>query len=195
MIGARAVGILILSGVLTLPLAGQRPANGGNAPRVQQPKGGKTGQNPGRPGDWVWLRAHKDLPPDQQEKALENDPAFKKLPSDRQAELKERLHKFDNLSPEQRERALRQREIMASLTPEQRAQVRSAHNQLQTLPAERRVMVHRALRHLRQMSPDERQQEFQSERFKTTFSDQEQTILRNLAAINPPVADENQTPR
>ena len=85
MIRAKAVGILILSGLLTLPLAGQRPANGSNAPHAQAQKPNKAGQNPGKLGDW--LRAHKDLPADQQEKALENDPFFKRLSPQRQAEL------------------------------------------------------------------------------------------------------------
>src|SRR5947209_5936322 len=60
-------------------------------------------QNP-KMGDW--LQGHKDLPPDQQQKLLENDPNFQKLPPARQAELRERLRKFNSLSPEQRDRAL-----------------------------------------------------------------------------------------
>ena len=193
MIRARAVGILILSSVLTLPLAGQRPATGSNPPHPQAQKANKAGQRPAKLGDW--LRAHKDLPPDQQEKALENDPFFKSLSPQRQAELKERLRKFNSLPPDKRDRALNRMEYWDKLTPDQRKEVRNANQQLQTLPAERRVMVHRALRHLRQMSPNERQQEFQSEKFKTTFSDQEQTILKNLAAINPPAADGNPGPQ
>lgn len=193
MIRARAVGILILSSLLTVPFVGQRPANGTNAPHAQVQKPNKGGQRPGKLGDW--LRAHKDLPPDQQEKALENDPAFKNLPPQRQAELKERLQKFNGLPPDKRDRALARMEYWDKLSPDQRKQVRDANQQIQTLPVERRVMVHKALRHLRQMSPDERQQEFQSERFKSTFSDQEQTILKNLAVINPPAGDENPTPR
>ena len=190
MIGARAVGILILSSLLTLPTAGQLPANGGS-PHPQQKN---AGQKPvGRLGDW--LRTHKDLPPDQQEKVLENDPGFKRLAPQRQAELKERLRKFNSLPPQQREKALQRMQYWEKLTKEQREQVRDANQQLEKLPSERKVMVHRALRHLRQMSQNERQQEFQSDQFKSTFSDQEQAILRNLAEINPPVAAENQAPR
>ena len=193
MIRAKAVGILILSSLLTLPLAGQRPANGGNTPHAQVQKSTNGGQKQNRLGDW--LRAHKDLPPDQQEKALENDPFFKRLPPQRQAELKERLRKFNSLPPDKRDKALTRMEYWDKLTPDQRKEVREANQKLQTLPVDRRVMVHKALRHLRQMSPNERQQEFQSERFKTTFSDQEQTILKNLAAIDLPPADGNPAQR
>jgi len=177
-IGAKAVGILILSSLLTLPLAGQHPANGGGAPHGQQKNAG-----PGRLGDW--LRGHQNLTPDQQEKALENDPGFKRLTPERQTELKERLRKFNSLNPKQRENAIRRMEYWSKLTADQRKQVREANQQLQTLPPDRVVAVHKALRHLRQMTPQERQQEFQSERFRT-FSPQEQNILKSLADINPP---------
>lgn len=193
MIGARAVGILILSSLLALPVAGQRPGGGGNPPRAQQGNrnGGQKAGN--KLGDW--LKNHKNLTPDQQEKALETDPNFKGLPPDRQAQLKERLRKFNNLTPEQRERAFQRMEVWDKLTKEQREQVRDANQQLQGLPPQRQIMVHRALRHLVQMSPEERQQEFQSDKFKSTFSDQEQTILKNLSEINPQQASESPTPR
>jgi hypothetical protein len=191
-IGARAVGILIVSSLLTLPIVGQRPANGGNTPHPPQQKANKTGKKSvGRLGDW--LRDHKNLPPDQQEKALENDPYFKRLPAQRQAELKERLRKFNGLPPEKRERALQRMEYWDKLTQDQRNQVRAANQQLQTLSPDRRVMLHRALRNLRQMSPQEQQQVFESERFRSTFSGPEQAILRNLTAINPPIGEESPT--
>ncbi|HEY6349794.1 MAG TPA: DUF3106 domain-containing protein [Candidatus Angelobacter sp.] len=188
MIGARAVGILILASLLTLPLAGQHPAGGGNTPH-QQKNGGQKG--PGRLGDW--LQAHKDLPPDQQEKALENDPMFKPLSPQRQAELKERLRKFNSLPPKQREAAIRRMQYWDRLTPEQRNQVRTANQQIQTLPAPRRIEVHKELRKLVRMSPEQRQLTFDSQDFKNSFSDQEQSILKNLAAINP-MAAQNGSP-
>ena len=188
MTGAKAVGILILAALLTLPLAGQRPAGGGNPPHPQQKNGG---QKAPKLGDW--LQAHKDLPSDQQEKLLENDPSFKKLPSQRQAELKERLRKFSNLPPKQRDAAIRRMQYWDRLNPDQRKQVREANQQIQTLPVPRRLEVHKELRKLVQMSPEQRQQTFDSEEFKNSFSDQEQTILKNLAAINP-MSAENGTP-
>lgn len=192
MIGARAVGILILSSLLTLPLAGQRPVSGGTPPHPQQQK--NIGQQ-AAPKLGVWLRTHKDLPLDQQEKALESDPAYKRLSPQSQAQLKDRLHKFNNLPPQQKDKALRNMQYWEKLTAVQKEQIRQAHQHMETLPAERKVMVRQALRHLRQMSANERQQEFQSDKFKSTFSDQEQAILKNLAEINPPATAENQTPR
>ena len=179
MIGARAISVLILAGLLTLPLAAQHPVNGGNPPHQQS----KTGA-PRAPRLGDWLQAHKDLPPDQQEKLLENDPGFKHLTPQRQAELKERLRKFNNLPLKQRADAIRRMQYWDRLSPAQRKLVKDAHQQIQTLPVPRRLEVHKALRKLVQMSPDQRQQTFDSADFKNTFSDQEQAILKNLAGIN-----------
>jgi hypothetical protein len=209
---AKGTQIICLCGLLSLSAAAQRggahfappaQAKPGPANAPKQPKNSNNGgRNPGRKmGDW--LREHQNLSPDQQEKLLESDPNFKRLPPERQSELKERLRKFNSLPPQQRERALQRMEFMASLTPEQRQQIRLASEQLQGLPQDRQIMVHKALRHLRQMDPQERQQVFDSERFKSTFSDQERGILTRLSAINPPEgeggpnpqAPSNQSPR
>ena len=162
----------------------QSPATPQKSPANSQ-KNEKNAKRPGnRLGDW--LQAHKDLSPDQQEKALESDPKFKKLPADRQAALKERLRNFNALPPEQRQRAIQRLNYMAALSPDQRQQLRDANKTLETLPQDRKVMVHTALRHLRKMDPQQREETMQSERFRSTFSDQEQGILKQLSAINPP---------
>jgi|ERR1051326_3571820 hypothetical protein len=131
-----------------------------------------------------WLQEHKDLPLDQQLKLLENDPKFKKLPPDRQNALRDRLKKFNSLTPQQRDQALQRMEFLGKLSPQQRQQLRDANQQLQGLPADRRVAVHKAVRHLRQMPPDQRKQVLASDRFKSTFSDQEQKLIGQLAELN-----------
>ncbi|HEX7285799.1 MAG TPA: DUF3106 domain-containing protein [Candidatus Angelobacter sp.] len=156
-----------------------------NQPPQAQKNGSHSGQRPARKTG-QWLESHKNLPPDQQLKALENDPEFQKLPPDRQAALRERLRKFNTLPPEQRDRSLQRLDFWTSLTHDQREQVRDANQKMQSLPQDRRVAVHTALRHLRQMSPEQRQQVFASDRFRNTFSGQEQEILKQLATINPP---------
>jgi hypothetical protein len=132
-----------------------------------------------------WLDSHKNLSLDQQEKALENDPNFKKMAPARQNALRDRLRKFNSLTPEQRDLAIKRMNFWASLTKEQHDQIRDANQKLQTLPPDRRVAVHKALRHLRSMNPQHRQQVMESDRFKSLFSDQEQGILKELATINP----------
>ncbi len=205
MIGPRVVGILLISGWFIFPAAAQqnpgagRPSSGhfqspSNTPKAQNNTNQQAQKQPNRKmGEW--LSNNKNLPPDQQQKLLENDPKFKKLPPERQAELRERLQKFNSLTPQQRERALQRMRYMATLTPEQRQQVREASQQLQGLPQDRQIMVHKALRHLRQMPPEERQQVLQSNRFRENFSEPEQKILNQLAVINPPEGGNAQNPQ
>lgn len=188
MIGAKAIKILCFCVLLCLAVAGQnpaaRPSVSNPAPKTGSNKNKTSNPKPGyRMGDW--LRAHQNLSPEQQEKLLENDPNFKHLPPQRQAELKERLRKFNSLPPAQRARALNRLEWMSNLTPQQRQDLRDANQTLQKLPQDRQVMIHKALRHLRQMNPQERQQEYESDRFKSTFSDEEQGILTKLASLGP----------
>ncbi|HET9838867.1 MAG TPA: DUF3106 domain-containing protein [Candidatus Angelobacter sp.] len=164
-------------GASQVPVANlQTPAQ--KNPSRPAPKGGP------RMGDW--LQAHKELPLDQQLKLLENDPKFKKLPPDRQNALRERLKKFNSLTPQQRDEALKRMEFLAKLTPVQRQQLRDANQQLQGLPPERRVAVHKAVRHLRQMPPGQRKEVLASDHFKSTFSDQEQKLISQLAELNLP---------
>ena len=174
--------------MLSLSMAGQKPAEHFRPPAQSNPPknsnaGNKGGVQPNKMGQW--LEKHKNLPPAEQEKLLESDPSFKKLPPERQQELRERLRKFNSLTPQQRDRALNRMQYMASLSQEQRQQVREAGQQLQGLPQDRQIMVHKALRHLRQMDPQERQQVMDSDKFKSTFSEQERGIISRLAAINP----------
>jgi len=203
LIGAKVVSVFLLSGLITLNIPSrvstsrarnapvalfQAPAqkNSNNANRAGQKGGRKMGD---------WLQTHKDLPPDQQLKLLESDPAFKRLSPEKQNALRERLQKFNNLPPQKRDQALQRMEFLAKLSPTQRQQLRDANQQLQGLPAERQVAVHKAVRHLRQMPAPERQQVIQSDRFKTTFSDQEQKLISQLSEMNPPEGGSAQSPQ
>jgi hypothetical protein len=191
LIGAKVVSAVLLSGLMTLNVPSRVTTSRKTAPVAllqatpqKSPNANHPNQKGGRQmGDW--LQAHKNLPLDQQLQLLENEPSFKKLPADRQNALRERLKNFNSLPPEKRAQALQRMEFLAKLTPQQRQQLRDANQQLKGLPPERQVAVHTALRHLRQMPPAERQQVIQSDRFRSTFSDQEQKLISQLAEMSP----------
>jgi hypothetical protein len=192
-IGANIVCVFVISGFMTLNVPSRVNTSGPRTapvtflqatPAQKNPNAASRPQKGGRRmGDW--LQAHKDLSPEQQLKLLESEPAFKKLPQQRQNELRERLKKFNSLPPEKRNQALQRMEFLAKLTPQQRQQLRDANQQLQGLPPERRVAVHKAVRHLRRLPGVERQQVIQSDDFRSTFSDQEQKLISQLAELNP----------
>jgi len=202
-IGANVVSVFLFAGFMTLNVPSRVTTSGHRTAPVllvqaapqKSPNAANRPAQKGGPKMGDWLRAHKDLPPDQQLKLLENDPEFKKLPPQRQNELRERLKKFNSLPPEKRTEAFQRMEFLAKLTPPQREQLRNASQELNGLPPDRQVAVHKALRHLRQMPSAERQQIIQSDHFRTTFSDQEQKLISQLTEMNPPKAGSAQNPQ
>ena len=143
------------------------------APRQPQPAGHR--------GDW--LRRYKDLPPAEQERELQNDPAFRRLSPEKQKILRQRLHNFSNLPPQQQLRILNRQETWEHLTPEQKQQALQFHSRMQQLAPDRRRLVHTAIDDLRAMPPQQREQVINSERFKGMFSDQERDLMRDASRL------------
>ncbi|MGH9557094.1 MAG: DUF3106 domain-containing protein [Terriglobales bacterium] len=153
----------------------------------------RRGRGPGRHGG-DWLRNIHNLPPAEQERALQNDPEFQRLEPEEQARLRERLRKFNSLPPEKRQRMLDRWERFEHLTPEQQARARLLHHRMRELPEERRRMMYRALHHLRDMPPGERERVLASERFRSAFSSEERELLRGMAEIGPPPESADDAP-
>jgi hypothetical protein len=181
-----------------LMAAGMAAATAGSTPclaQVRRPGAAPRQQNKQLAGQHHvgdWLRKYKDLPPDQQQKALENDPDFIKLPPFRQQILRQRLQHFSSLPPQQQERILNRMETWEHLTPEQKQHARELFQQFQQLPPDRRRMVQTAVQNLRQMPPEQRQQILDSDRFKSMFSPDERNILKGAAELPLAPAENNQ---
>jgi hypothetical protein len=135
----------------------------------------------GHAGDW--LRRYKDLPPAEQERALQNDPGFRRLPPEQQQRLRQRLQHFSSLPPQQQLRMLNRMETWEHLTPEQKQQALQTFRQMRQLPPDRQRMVRTAVRDLAAMPPDQRERVIDSGRFKGMFSDQERGIIRGAARL------------
>lgn len=152
-------------------------------------------QQAGHAGDW--LRRYKDMPPAEQERELQNDPAFRRLPPQQQQILRQRLQHFSDLPPQQQLRMLNRMETWEHLTPEQKQQARQIYGQLRQLPPDRQRMVTTAVRDLRSMPPDQREKVINSERFKGMFSDQEREMMRGATRLPlaPAEGGENEPPQ
>lgn len=181
-----AAGLAI---ALTIPLPclangaifhGAQQRHAAPAPPPQRPPQARP-QAPGHAGDW--LRRYKDLPPAEQERELQKDPAFRRLPPERQQILRQRLQHFSNLPPQQQLRILNRQETWEHLTPEQKQQALQFHSRMQQLAPDRRRMVHTAIDDLRAMPPQQREQVINSERFKGMFSDQERDLMRDASRL------------
>jgi hypothetical protein len=132
-----------------------------------------------------WMNSHGNMTPDQQQRALTNEPGFRQLPPQTQQHLRDRLNQLNNMPPEQRRRLIERNEAIERLTLPQRQQVRGAMQQLGELPMDRRRMVARAFRDLRAMPPEQRQGLLNSDRFRSQFSPQERGTLGQLLDVAP----------
>jgi hypothetical protein len=129
-----------------------------------------------------WLRRYKDMAPDQQKHALDNDPQFRQLPPERQQRLRNRLQRFNNLPPVQQQRVLNRMEVWEHLTPTQKQDARKVYGEIRSLPQDRRRAMQNAIGALRAMPPDARRRAIESGRF-SQYSPQERDLLRGISEL------------
>jgi len=132
-----------------------------------------------------WMSRHGNLPLDQQQRALGNEPGFRQLPPQTQQHLRNRLTQLNNMPPEQRRRLIERNEAIERLSPPQRQQWRGAMHQLGILPDDRRRAVAQAFRELRSVPLSQQQSVLNSNRFRGQFSYQERRTLSDLLTIEP----------
>jgi len=119
---------------------------------------------------------------DQQRRALERDPQFRRLPPQRQQQLEQGLQRFNNMPPERQQLVLQRMETWEHLTAQQKQDFRGMGQRFNSLPADRKHAVRSAIESLRAMPPAARQREIESGRF-SQFSPQEKQILNDAARL------------
>jgi hypothetical protein len=192
----RLVTAILLAILCAAPLAAQdRSHSVPRPPQNQPPRAAVPQYRPPAPGhhSGQWLLQHRSLSPQEQQRALQSDPQFRRLPAERQQRLQDRLQRFNNMPPEQQQRVLNRMETWEHLTPGQKQQARGVFSEMRNLPPDRRQMVQTAIRDLRAMPPEQRQRIIESDRFRERFSPQERGLLNDathlpLAPAEPPQA-------
>lgn len=189
-LGQAVAALLLLASVSTVsaqPGAGGTKSNFGGHPPTAQGHAAPRAMQPQQNKEHLaeWMDRHSNLPLEQQQRALQNEPGFHDLPQQTQQRMLDRLSRLNNMTPDQRRRILERNEVLEHLTPNQRQQVRGAMQQLGALPTDRRRVVARAFRDLRDMPPAQRQATLDSEGFRSQFSDNERGTLSNLLAVEP----------
>lgn len=139
-----------------------------------------------------WLRQNRNLTPEQQQKALENDPQFRRLPPQQQERLRQRLQHFNQRPPEEQQRILGRMDTWGHLTPEQKQQAREMHAQWQQLSPGRKQAVQSAVKALRAMPPEARESQIDSPAYKNQFSPQERQMLKGASKL--PLAPDEDDP-
>ncbi|WP_263375948.1 DUF3106 domain-containing protein [Granulicella aggregans] len=188
-------GVSAILAALLLAAAGFSSTAGGQAPIVRQPPSASPAQpmnsapkpavSPTKEHLPEWMERHRDLTPQQQQQALQNEPGFRQLAPATQQRMLNRLAQLNAMAPQQRRQVLERAEEMEHLDPDQRQQVRGAMAELGRLPAERRRVVARAFRDLRMMPLNQRQAYLSSEYLHRELSPQERITLGNLMAVEP----------
>jgi Protein of unknown function (DUF3106) len=182
-----AIAAILLTAVSAMVAA--QPASVRKAGQAGHPPMGapRPGQAPKQKQEHLgqWMQRHSNMPLDEQQRALANEPGFRDLPPQTQQAMRDRLTQLNNMPPEQRRRMIEHAEVMERLTPEQRQQFRGATEQYRGLPEDRRRLVARAFRDLREMPVPQRQAILNSDRIRGQFSDQERNTLSNLLAVEP----------
>jgi hypothetical protein len=142
-------------------------------------------ENNQQPHLGTWLQRHRNLPPEQQKKALQREPGFNRLPAETQQKLLDRLQQINRMPPKQRQRTVDQIEAMERLSPQKRQQVRASVQEFHALPPDRQRLVKKAIRDLREYPPEQRAAMMKSGQFESQFSPEERGILTNILAVEP----------
>ncbi len=158
----------VLLGVLALPCAWAQGHSG-------EQRHERAGQ---------WLTQHKDEPPAQAEKALENDSTFRKLPPERQQELLQRLRRFSNLPPEQKQAVIQRMQRFQQLAPAQQQRARDLFTRYRQLTPERKTELTSAFRALRDVPPNQLDSVLNEPNFRQHYNDNERDILRGMTELN-----------
>ena len=127
------------------------------------------------------------MPPEEQDRFMENNERFKNLPPERQQQIRQNLQKWNNLTPEQQ----------AAVTPARgRARTDDAratpvfHNdsasEVAGDAADRRQAINRHLAMLSKMRPETQQAALNDPRFLQGLSPDEQSMLRDLNSLRNP---------
>jgi hypothetical protein len=161
------------------PVAGETAAHG----KTFVPGGGpRAGIGPAVPPQWM-ERLHQ-MPPQDQERFMNNNQRFRNLPPERQAEIRERLRRWNNMPPAQQEEMRRRQRVLEALSPEERRRVREEIlPRWQQLPPERRQPIMRRLRALNDMAGAERDALLKDENFLHGLSMEDREMLRELARL------------
>ncbi len=135
------------------------------------------------PHNGDWLRNTMRLPPQEQQRRLEQDQHFRQLPQQRQEQLRNRLQNFNSMPPQKQQRVLNRMEMFEHLRPEQQRQAMTLFGQFRSMDPQRKEIMRGTLRQMRTMPPDARQRMLTSPETQSRYSPQELQMLRGFNDI------------
>jgi hypothetical protein len=127
----------------------------------------------------------QDLPPDRQERFLQNNERFQSLPPQQQAQIRQRLQAWNRLTPGQQQNLRERQQIWEQMTPEQRGYVQqSLLPRWEQLAPPRRQAILQRLHSLRDLSEPERQAKLNDPAFAESLNPEDREMLGQLAHLH-----------
>jgi len=158
-------------------------ANGGPVRQGQPNLRGVAGLPP------KWVENLREMPPEQQERFLQNNRAFQNLPPERQTQVRKNLENWNKLSPAERDEIRDREQILERMSPAQRQYLRDTLlPKWQAMPVDRRKLINGRLHILQQMGPGAQQAALADPKFTQELSPDEQSMLRDLNSYRNPSA-------
>ena len=125
------------------------------------------------------------LPPDKQEKFLQNNQRFQNLPPQQQAQIRQRLEAWNRLTPAQQQDLRDRQQVWEQMTPTQQREVRQTllpHWQ-QLAPPRRQAILQR-LHSLRDLDETDRQAKLNDPAFVEGLNPEDREMLGQLAHLH-----------
>jgi Protein of unknown function (DUF3106) len=184
---------LLAVGLVCSPAFGQKFAKVGQseAPpyrdQFPRPNGARPGENAGN-GNKLPHKAMerlREMPPDIQERFLQNSERFRNLPPEQQARIRGRLESWNKLTPAQQQEFRERQRIWEQLTPDQRRDVEQRLlPRWQQVPPPRRQAIMQRLHQLRDLSESGRQAKLNDPSFLEGLNGEDREMLRQLAHLH-----------
>jgi len=158
-----------------------------------RPNGTRSG---GYSGSMKWLppgvmERLREMPPDRQEKFLQNNERFRNLPPEQQARIRERLEAWNKLTPTQQQEFRERQRIWEQMTPDQRRDIRERLlPRWQQVPPQRRQAIMRRLHQLRDLSESDRLIKLNDPIFLEGLNPEDREMLGQLAHLHVGMAPE-----
>ena len=131
-----------------------------------------------------WIERLQEMPPDQQQRFMQNNQHFRNLPPERQAQIRQNLERWNRLTPAQQQELRERRERLERLSPEDRHRLNEEIlPRWQQLPADRRQAIRRRLNALSPLNEKDREAKLKDEQFLNGLNPEDRDLLRNLATL------------
>lgn len=136
-------------------------------------------------GQRTWVDTMRNLTPPQRERVLQNSQAFQNLSPDKQNRIRQQFNQWDRMTPPQRADQRIKEDNWRRLSPDQRDYIRNnIAPKWRQMPWDRQQAMKQKLSILQNMPESARNQRLNDPNFTRGMSDEEKSVLHDLAHMH-----------